>query len=75
MAVLEQLLATLRAGRDTSSGELAGLLGVSQPTLSRLIAAAGDQVCRMGRARATRYALRAAAIGAGPRQYFAGQVD
>ena len=35
---------------------LCGLLGISQPTLSREIAAAGAGILRLGRARATRYA-------------------
>jgi hypothetical protein len=56
----------LRLGRgDASSKELAALLGVSQPTLSRLIAAASDRVCRMGRARSTRYALTRSLPGVG----------
>lgn len=38
------------------AAELAVRLGVSQPTISRLLAAAGEQVCRMGSGRATRYA-------------------
>lgn len=37
---------------------LAERLGVSRPTLSRLVAAAGDQVIRYGMARATTYAAR-----------------
>lgn len=56
MATVEQLLAVLGRQVDARAGELSSLLGVSQQTVSRLITAAGDRVCRMGRARATRYA-------------------
>ncbi len=57
MATVDELLTVLRRRREARGGELTAALGVSQPTLSRLMAAAGDRVCRMGRARATRYAL------------------
>jgi hypothetical protein len=58
MATIDQLLAELgRLGRAQAS-ELTSRLGVSQPTVWRLIAAAGDHVCRMGTGRATRYALK-----------------
>jgi hypothetical protein len=67
MASLDELLAALRLGRDANSRELAARLGVSQPTLSRLMVAAGERVCRMGRARATRYALRRSVPGIGGR--------
>jgi hypothetical protein len=46
-----------------SAPELARLLGVSQPTVSRMLRAAGDAVLRVGRARATRYALAAPVFG------------
>src|SRR4051812_48372933 len=52
----EQLLQALGRLGVVRAGELASNLGVSQPTLSRLIKTAGDRVCRIGRARATRYA-------------------
>ncbi len=57
MTLVNDLLATLRSRRLANATELAAFLGASQPTISRLIAAAGHRVCRMGRARATRYAL------------------
>jgi hypothetical protein len=57
MASVEQLLGLLNRQVEARGSELASQLGVSQPTLSRLLAAAGERVCRMGRARATRYAL------------------
>jgi hypothetical protein len=57
MASVEQLLGLLGRQVEARGSELTSRLGVSQPTLSRLVAAAGERVCRMGRARATRYAL------------------
>jgi hypothetical protein len=65
MATVEKLLGVLGRQGRMGAGDLAPLLGVSQPTLSRLIAAAGEQVCRMGRARATRYARTRALPGLG----------
>jgi hypothetical protein len=56
MASVEQLLSVLGRQATMRAGELALLLGVSQPTLSRLITAAGDRVLQMGRGRATHYA-------------------
>ncbi|WP_164017540.1 type II toxin-antitoxin system HipA family toxin YjjJ [Pyxidicoccus trucidator] len=56
MASVEQLLSVLGRQGPMQAAELAIQLGVSQPTLSRLITAAGEHVCRMGRGRATRYA-------------------
>jgi HipA-like C-terminal domain len=49
------LLAALSNG-PLAAGELVARLGVSRPTLSRLVAAAGDAVVRYGAARATCYA-------------------
>lgn len=65
MATVEQLLGVLSRQGSLRAGDLAAQLGVSQPTLSRLIAAAGEQVCRMGRGRATRYARSRALPGLG----------
>lgn len=45
-----------RARGTLTAAELGAALGVSQPTVSRLLAAAGPRVVRLGRARATRYA-------------------
>ncbi|HEX8435055.1 type II toxin-antitoxin system HipA family toxin YjjJ [Archangium sp.] len=56
MASLDQLLGTLARLGVTQAKHLAHELGVSQPTVSRLIQAAGDRVCRMGQGRATHYA-------------------
>jgi hypothetical protein len=47
----------LLAAGPTPSTALREGLGVSAPTLSRLVAAAGDRVLRLGRARAVSYAL------------------
>ena len=52
-ADLLRVLARVRVARPA---ELQAALGISQPTLSRLIARAGPQVFRIGRGRATQYA-------------------
>ncbi len=48
---------TLFSRGALSAAELVRVLGVSQPTLSRRIAELGSRVVRVGRGRATRYAL------------------
>lgn len=53
-ASLEALLA--RSG-PLPAAVLGRELGLSQPSISRLLAEAGDRIVRLGRARATRYAL------------------
>lgn len=50
-----KFLENLATGPKTAKN-LAALLGVSQPTISRVINALGDQVVSLGRGRATRYA-------------------
>lgn len=50
-----RLLALVASGVRTAY-ELQQLLGVSQPTLSRLVARLGGQVLTLGKSRATRYA-------------------
>jgi hypothetical protein len=54
---LPALVALLRAQGATSAARIGAALAISQPTVSRLLAAAGDTVVRIGKARATRYAL------------------
>jgi hypothetical protein len=54
---VDALLRELGRLDQARAAELAVRLGVSQPTISRLLMAAGDRVCRMGTGRATRYAL------------------
>ncbi|MCY1000542.1 type II toxin-antitoxin system HipA family toxin YjjJ [Myxococcus sp. MISCRS1] len=56
MATVEQLLAALGRRGDAQASELATWLQVSRPTVTRLLAAAGDRLCRMGKGPATRYA-------------------
>ncbi len=65
-ALLNDLLNQL-AGGPTTAGELGARLGVSQPTVSRLLAQAGNRVVRVGRGRATRYASTHTAFGVGDR--------
>src|ERR1700709_1198923 len=47
----------LRRESPLAAADIARALGVSQPTVSRLIAAAGNTVIRIGKARAARDAL------------------
>ena len=54
---VEQLLALLRTGVK-SAKELQQALGISQPTLSRLLAGMGGQVVALGRARQTTHGYR-----------------
>ena len=51
------LMAALRRHRVARAAELAGALGISQPTLSRLVRSLQGEVVTIGRARRTRYAL------------------
>lgn len=51
------LAAALRRRQIASAADLAADIGVSQPTLSRLLRALGHSVVSVGRARRTRYAL------------------
>jgi len=53
---LPELTALLRQGACTAA-QVGAALGISQPTVSRLLLSAGDSVVRLGKARATRYAL------------------
>ncbi|HET9033737.1 MAG TPA: type II toxin-antitoxin system HipA family toxin YjjJ [Dokdonella sp.] len=54
---LERLASLLRTRGPQAAGVIADELGISQPTVSRLISEAGPHIVRIGRARATRYAL------------------
>ncbi|GHG88547.1 type II toxin-antitoxin system HipA family toxin YjjJ [Comamonas sp. JC664] len=56
MATVEQLLTVLGRQVEIRGSELAAQLRVSRPTVSRLLASAGANVCRMGQGPATRYA-------------------
>ncbi len=56
MTTLQDLLAALDRRDPVAAAELLRVLDVSPATLSRLVAAAGEEVVRLGRARATRYA-------------------
>jgi hypothetical protein len=67
MATLDQMLGTLARLGVAQAKDLARELGVSQPTVSRLLEVAGDRVCRMGQARATRYARTRVLPGLGTR--------
>ncbi|MBT2119247.1 type II toxin-antitoxin system HipA family toxin YjjJ [Dyella sp. LX-66] len=67
VTLFEQLLAALRRAGVTSARSLGDTLGVSQPTVSRLLAQAGDQVVRLGQARRSRYAATRQVRGLGNR--------
>ncbi|WP_159015907.1 type II toxin-antitoxin system HipA family toxin YjjJ [Cognatiluteimonas profundi] len=54
---LPQLEAILRTHGVVTARFLAGRMGISQPTVSRTLALAGDRVLRIGQARSSRYAL------------------
>jgi hypothetical protein len=54
---IARLESMLRRQGAQSARAIADELGISQPSVSRLIADAGSQIVRLGRARATRYAL------------------
>ena len=52
-----QLEDLLHRNGPLTAAALGQALGVSQPSVSRLLTAAGDRIVRIGRARASRYAL------------------
>lgn len=55
-APIEALMDVLRRQGPSSARVIGAALGISQPVVSRLLAAAGGQVVRIGRARRARYA-------------------
>ncbi len=57
----------LRRNGPLTAAALGRALDVSQPTVSRLLALAGDRIVRIGRARASRYALAREIARAGRR--------
>jgi hypothetical protein len=67
MASVSDLLLTLGTQRAMGAPALRESLRISAAGLSRLVAAAGDDVCRIGAARATQYARRRSIEGVGRR--------
>ncbi|HNV79919.1 MAG TPA: transcriptional regulator, partial [Thermomonas sp.] len=63
-ASLEDLL---RRNGPLTAAALGQALGISQPSVSRLLASAGERIVRIGRARASRYALAHEIARAGSR--------
>lgn len=57
-ASVNDLLRLLGSGPPVPAGQLLQSLGVSRPVLGRLVAEAGEQLLRIGKARATCYAAR-----------------
>lgn len=68
-------LQLLLASGSRSSRELIDTAGVSRATLMRAVHALGDQVLPLGRARATRYALRQTLPGLSTSEFPAFRVD
>jgi hypothetical protein len=54
---IERLLDVLRLRGVASARELGEALGLSQPSISRILATAGSRVARIGQARRSRYAV------------------
>lgn len=67
MATLQEFLDELARVRVGRPSELQAALGVSRATLPRLVATAGDRVCRIGRGRSVRYARTRTIEGLGSR--------
>jgi len=67
MTDVETLLSELSRRRVARAAELRASLGISGPTLSRLVARAGERVLRMGSGRSTSYARTRAVEGLGRR--------
>jgi hypothetical protein len=63
--LVERMMDLLRLHGPSTAVELAAVLGVSQPSISRLVRAAGDRLVRVGRARRTRYVARRDVRGLG----------
>lgn len=61
------MLELLRRRGVARGEEIQSDLGISQPVMSRLVHQAGSRVCRLGRARASRYALTRELPGVGTR--------
>ncbi|MEO7014794.1 MAG: type II toxin-antitoxin system HipA family toxin YjjJ [Dokdonella sp.] len=64
---LDRLASLLRIRGAQPASIIADELGISQPSVSRLISDAGSRIVRIGRARATRYALTRKVARAGSR--------
>jgi hypothetical protein len=63
----EQLETLLRRRGAIPASEIARELGISQPGVSRLVTAAGERIVRIGKARASHYALAHPVARAGSR--------
>jgi hypothetical protein len=68
MATIRELLKSLSQRETASAEQLARDLGVSRPTVSRLLAQAGDEVARSGTTRGRRYARTRRVEGLGVQQ-------
>jgi HipA-like C-terminal domain len=64
----EQVASLLARGEPMTAAQLCAATGKSQPSISLALQALGDQVCKMGAARSTRYALRKDILGLAHKQ-------
>ncbi|MDH5821880.1 type II toxin-antitoxin system HipA family toxin YjjJ [Luteimonas sp. RD2P54] len=64
-ATVADLLALLASGEPVPAARLVQALGVTRPVLARLVGEAGEQVLRIGRARATAYVARTSTAAGG----------
>ncbi len=67
MTTVEELFRVLGSMTEAHGGDLSERLSVSRATLSRLVSRAGEEICRMGRTRATSYARTRSLPGIGTR--------
>lgn len=80
LVLTEQLRALLAQGGVLTAQQLQDATGKSQPSISLALGALGSEVCKLGAARSTRYALTQPVLGLAPRQSLTwttpeGQVD
>jgi HipA-like C-terminal domain len=68
ISLAEQVFSLLARGEPMTAAQLRAATGKSQPSISLAIQALGDQVCKIGAARSTRYALRQDILGLAPQQ-------
>jgi hypothetical protein len=64
----EQVASLLARGEPMTAAQLCAATGKSQPSISLALQALGDQVCKMGAARSTRYALGQDILGLAHKQ-------
>ena len=68
LTLSDQLRAALLRGGFLTAAQLQAVTGKSQASISLALAKLGDEVCKLGAARSTRYALTQTILGLGARQ-------